>query len=236
MTRLLIVDNSIHADFYDPVLHWTRAMDAPFATCRPPAGRYPDDPGAFTHVLVTGSEDSITQDDEWILRTCDLVRDAAARGLPVLGSCFGHQLVVRALSGKGFVRTSPTPEFGWVEVTRSREGDADPVASRLPSPFFAFAAHFDEVWPLPQDWATLATSSRCDHAIVKWRGGPVWGVQHHPEIAIDEGRHLLDGEMRVMPDRCSTILAAFQREPRDSMVTRALMEAFLDLGPRTSDL
>ena len=227
MTRLLIVDNSIHADLYDPVTHWTRSTDAASVVCRPPRGEGAASLDGVTHVLVTGSEASINGDDPWILATCALVRDVAARGLPVLGSCFGHQLVVRALSGREFVRASPTPEFGWVEVTRTAAGDADPIASALPSPFFAFSAHFDEVWPLPPGWDTLARSSRCEHAMVKWRGGPVWGVQHHPEISVDEGRHLIDGEMRVMPDKCETILAAYQRTPRDSRVTAALLAAFL---------
>lgn len=228
--RLLVIDNGIWDDIYSPTGHWTAVAGCAFDSCRPPVGRYPDAAtlDRATHAIVTGSEASITQDDEWILRVCDLVRDLASRGTPILGSCFGHQLVVRALSGKQYVRASPTPEFGWVEVVREPAGDTDPIASALPSVFHCFSAHFDEVSPLPPGWVRLARSARCENAIVRYALAPVWGIQHHPEIDREAARVLLDGELaRLPPDACERILASLQPLPRDSGVLPALIEAFL---------
>ncbi|MBM4397578.1 MAG: type 1 glutamine amidotransferase [Deltaproteobacteria bacterium] len=230
MKRLLVIDNGIWEDIYRPTEHWTSVAGCDHEAVRPPLGGFPDDAaiGRATHVVVTGSEASINGDDEWILRVCDLVRDLAARRVPILGSCFGHQLVVRALSGKEFVRASPTPEFGWVEVERCPEADADPLLAALPSPFHCFSAHFDEVSPLPDGWIRLARSGRCENAAVRRREGPVWGVQHHPEIDFENARVLMEGEMaRMPPEACERMLAAMQPEPRDSGVLAALVAAFL---------
>jgi putative transcriptional regulator len=55
----------------------------------------------YSHAILTGSEASILADTEWIVRTCDLTRALDARGVKLLGSCFGHQMLGRALSGPG---------------------------------------------------------------------------------------------------------------------------------------
>jgi GMP synthase (glutamine-hydrolysing) len=229
--RLLILDNSVDPDLYGPVHQWARhlppgtAVDA-FRTVE---GALPAEVAGYTHCIVTGSEASINGDAAWIEGAGEVLRDAVGEGIPVLTSCFGHQLAVRALSGRRHVRASPTPEFGWVEVAWDRAAQAgDPVASALPSPALCYSAHFDEVFDLPPDWATLASTPRCPHAVIRWRRGPVWGFQHHPEIEPPEGRALYDAFVQRVDDRRRAVMeAAFCPEVRDSMLTPALVRAFL---------
>lgn len=232
--RLLVLDNSLDPDLYGPVHQWTRHLPAgaAFEAFRTVDGALPAAVEGYTHCIVTGSEASINGDDGWIVDACDVVRRVAGEGLPILASCFGHQMAVRALSGKRYVRASPTPEFGWVEVAWDAAArDGDPVARALPSPAFVYSAHFDEVFDLPDDWQTLAATPRCPHAVIRWRRGPLWGFQHHPEIEPAEGRALYDGFLPRLDERRRALMeSALLPEVRDSMLTPALVRAFLDTG------
>ena len=230
--RLLILDHSLEPELYGPVHHWARHVPAgtDVDAFRTVDGELPGDVRAYTHAIVTGSEASINGDDRWIVDACECVRTLADAGVPMLASCFGHQMVVRALSGKGHVRATATPEFGWVELAwDAAERAKDPIAAALPSPAFVYASHFDEVCDLPAEWITLATTPRCAHAAIKWARGPVWGFQHHPEIEPLEGQALYDGFLaRVDDGRRALMRSAFFPEVRDSLLTPALVRAFLE--------
>jgi GMP synthase (glutamine-hydrolysing) len=227
LKRILILDNSIDQSIYTPVLHWQRDTEEAVLAVRPPLGQFPEDLRSFSHVIVAGSEDSILEDYDWILRQCALVRELALARVPILASCFGHQLVVRALSGKAFVRRSLTPEFGWVEVEKTVAGQSDPLLAEVPDPFYVYSSHFDEVFDLPGDWATLATSSRCAHAVIRHAKLPIWGFQHHPEINPLEGQLLANAIWDRLPDRQQVIAAGRCPEVRDSRITRTLLRSFL---------
>ena len=153
--RLLIVDLSVNPAIYRPVDHWRRHVEAlgvPVDVCRPPDGDVPADLALYSHAILTGSEASILADTEWIVRACELTRALDARKVRLLGSCFGHQMLARALSGLAFVRRTPTPEFGWVEVRKTGSGARDPLTAALPDRCHVYTSHFDEVWPLPPGW------------------------------------------------------------------------------------
>jgi GMP synthase (glutamine-hydrolysing) len=229
MPNVLILDNSVDPGLYRPVEHWGRTLGCDLHSVRYPAGERPASLDPFTHVIVTGSEASITADDPWIEAGCRTIRELARRGVPILASCFGHQQIVRALSGREFVRRSPTPEFGWVRLVPGPAAADDPLASALPCPTWVYAAHFDEVHPLPDGWDVLAASDRCPHAVIRLRGAPVWGFQHHPEIEAREGQRLFDEFVKRLPDRRETMLDGFRDVPRDSCVTPGVVARFLAL-------
>jgi GMP synthase-like glutamine amidotransferase len=235
VARLLIVDLSVNPAIYRPVEHWRPHVEAcgvAFDVCRPPANQWPRAGlDGYSHALLTGSEASINQDTAWILGTCKLTRALAERGVALLGSCFGHQLLARALSGKAFVRRSPTPEFGWVEVVKAAALEPDPLAEALPERSWMYCAHFDEACDLTDDWVTLATSAHCAHAVMRWAKGRAWGLQPHPEIGVDEGKALYAALLSTMPDRKEVLTAAFHPEPRDSLLTGAIVKAFLAPPP-----
>jgi len=225
--RVLILDNSIDPALYRPVPHWTRCFEGGFEVFRPPDGGFPHRPTDFSHAIITGSETSIILDDDWIEEECELVRRLAEAAVPLLASCFGHQLVVRALSGRAHVRRSSRPEVGWLEVRVTEEGREDPVLGVLPPRFHAFSSHFDEVTPDPPGWVVLARSDHCPSAALRWAHGPVWGIQHHPEMGPEEGARLLTALPELLPERAAWIRSHTAWEVVDSGVCPALVEAFL---------
>ena len=84
--------------------------------------QFPADIDNYDAILVTGSPCSVHDEHDWIMRLADLIRDATARGIRVIGSCFGHQLVARAYGGE-----VGHNEHGWlignfdVHISRSCE-------------------------------------------------------------------------------------------------------------------
>jgi len=226
--RVLIIDNSLDPSVYRPVTHWVRHFDSEFEAVAPPAGVFPADLEEFSHVIITGSEASVLDDDPWIVHECELIVALSKMQIPILASCFAHQLVVRALSGKKFVRRAPRPEFGWLEVLQeSSASDEDPLFKALPQSFHLFSSHFDEVHPLSKAWQRLAFSMDCANAAIKWRKGPVWGIQHHPEINFEDADTLLRMIPEIVPERARQFQRGLRRQKRDSEVTGDLVKAFL---------
>ena len=70
-----------------------------FDTWRVSEGRWPSDPAAYAGFVVTGSPASVNDDSPWIRRLEALVRQLHARRTPMVGLCFGHQVIAKALGG-----------------------------------------------------------------------------------------------------------------------------------------
>ena len=228
--RLLLVDLSVNPAVYRPVDHWKPHVDAagvPMDVCRPLDGHLGVDLARYSHAILTGSEASILADGEWIVRGCELTRALHERGVRLLGSCFGHQMLARALSGPGAVRRTPTPEFGWIALRKRPGVVRDPVVDALPERCHVYASHFDEVFPLPPGWECVADTEDCACAVVRVKGGRAWGIQPHPEIGIEEGLALQASYLETMPGSRAVLTAGWHGEPRDDNVAGAIVRGFL---------
>ena len=140
----------------------------------------PDDPVShkpfpdateFDALVVTGSPWSLADPDpigSWIYREVDMVRAAHDAGTPILGMCFGGQVLSRALDGS--VTRVERPEFGWCQIEPT---NGSPL---LPGPWFQW--HFD-VFTVPEGAVELA---RNDFGPQAFRIGHSLGTQFHPEI------------------------------------------------------
>lgn len=226
--RVLILDVSGFPAYYDPVAHWRRLLGAASseAVHLPSADGVPDLRG-FTHVILTGSEASIVKEAPWYDLTADVLRDVVAARLPLLGSCFGHQMLAWALSGAESTAASATPEIGWIPVEASAP---DALLEGFPDPFHVFASHFDEVRDPPPPWRVLAKSETCAVQVMRFGDAPVWGIQPHPEMTVADARLLLQGILIEAPDREALVRAAMAQSPRDDGVARRLVQNFLATG------
>jgi GMP synthase-like glutamine amidotransferase len=225
--RLLVLDNAIDHEMYRPVEHWTCLAGFVPDSVYVPSGAELPPPGAHTHVIVSGSESSIVERAAWVEAELRWVQQAAARGVRILGSCWGHQLIAAALGGPRCVRRSPTPELGWQHIdVLPRKGDEP--ADLLPCSFDSFVSHFDEVVPgCHAELRVLASSPGCAVHALRWGDLPVWGVQAHPEIDPQTGRGFLELALRRWPEHAPLFRAALDRPVRDSRIGRALVERFL---------
>ncbi|MGI8676682.1 MAG: type 1 glutamine amidotransferase [Nocardioidaceae bacterium] len=171
-------------------------------------------------VVCLGSEWSVhTPVDASALRAeCALVRSASAAQIPVLGICYGAQVVAAAFGGA--VTRAATPEIGWIEVTSL---DADLVPT---GPWLAF--HLDVVHLPPQ--ARLVADNDCGAQAFVLPG--VLAVQFHPEArpaVLDDWAERFPGLLsEVGVDRRELLAQGWARESESRRSAHALVDGFLD--------
>jgi len=194
--RLALLDASHGTEHTRP--NFRREFDAALAEFDVTAGELPPD-FAFDGVVVTGSRSSVYWDEPWIDGLVDWLADAADRGLPILGVCYGHQALAEALGGR--VEAMDDIELGYRTIERLDDGD--PLLADLDAPFTAFETHSDRVVELPPDATLLAEN---DRGVQAFRRGDCWGVQFHPEYdrasaeRVTKGKDLPEERIRSVLD------------------------------------
>jgi GMP synthase-like glutamine amidotransferase len=222
--RVAIVDNSIDPSVYTPVAHWAKYVNTPWAAFRAPEGKLPD-PAEFSHFILTGSEASILEPEPWVENETAFVRAAFEAGKSILGSCYGHQLLARALAGPAHVGRCREPEVGWIPVQiRAAASFLVPAEETAQ----AFSLHFDEVRDLPKDrFEILASTEICPIQGFAVRGRNVRGFQIHPEIDVPEARALLAKTVETRGRGWELCARALSRTPFDSGLIFKIVNLFI---------
>ena len=140
----------------------------------------------YQGVIITGSAASVLHPPVWLPALFGLVQQTAAAEVPLLGVCFGHQVVAAALGGQ--VRLAKQPEVGWVEL---RKVDDDALLRDVGDPFRCFVSHEDEVYQLPSMLRRTVSSKDCLIHGFCGREKPIWGLQFHPEMSLEEATSLV---------------------------------------------
>jgi len=141
--------------------------------------------------LITGSRHGVYEDLEWITQLKEFVRACVAAHVPVVGICFGHQLIAEAMGGK--VELS---ERGWgLGVHEYTTHDLPDWMASLNGSFKAFAVHKDQVVTPPPGARVIAGSEFCPYAAMVY-GDPdhptAISVQSHPEMTAEFVQGLID--------------------------------------------
>jgi len=176
------------------------------------------DPTRYDLIVSLGSEFAAFDDTKpFVPREASLLRRAVGAEVPVLGLCFGGQMLARVLGGE--VYRSSDSEIGWLPV-KSTDPEMVPEG-----PWFQW--HFD-TFALPPGATLMAETDVGPQAFVMGRS---LGLQFHPEVTTDimtdwvrEYRHELDAD-GVDPD---ALLEETKRRAVDSKrMSLRLMEWFL---------
>ena len=140
---------------------------------------YPD-LASCAGVVVLGSHAMVTDDCAWMHDLQRWLHAVCMAGIPVLGICFGHQILAQTLGGQ----VGPHPrglELGSVPVSIQADVSLDPLWQSMPPSFTAHVVHYQTVRQLPPQSVILAGNSHEPHQAFRWRHN-VWGVQFHPEF------------------------------------------------------
>jgi GMP synthase (glutamine-hydrolysing) len=147
------------------------------------AGENLPSPKEVAGALITGSAAMVTERAPWSENTAGWIRNAMDVDLPLLGVCYGHQLISHALGG----RVDYLPggrEIGTVAIELLPDAAQDPLTTHVQPVFRAHATHEQSVLELPKEATVLARSERDSHHLVRY-GRNAISVQFHPEFNAD---------------------------------------------------
>ena len=194
------------------------------ASVRVYAGEPLPDPSDVGAAIITGAIDMVTDNHPWIADTAEWVVRAVGVGTPVLGVCFGHQLMAHAFGGR--VGQNPNgAAFGSVPVMRA-QGAPDPLFDALPDTMEMMAFHYQSVLDLPEGAVPLATSINEPYYAVRYADS-AWGVQFHPEFddAIMEGSiDVYAGDMEAAGFDVDALRAQDRSDPSGYRLLRRFVE------------
>lgn len=161
-----------------------------FAVCD---GEFPASLQDCSAYLASGSRFSVYEDHHWILELKSLLKEIAAKELPYLGVCFGHQMLAEALGGE--VKKA---DSGWCVGTHSFEMK-DQTAWMVPyqASLNLLMMCQDQVQVLPPDSTVLASASTCPVGMFQV-GDRMLGVQAHPEFSKAYDRILMEDRVERM--------------------------------------
>jgi GMP synthase (glutamine-hydrolysing) len=207
--KILIIDNNIDLHSWGAKNLGRYAAQVPGSTVitrRGPSDDLPRTIRGFDRIVISGSRTSCLDHFPWVEKLEAQVKEAIDAGIPLLGVCYGHQVIARAVGGQEIVRKAAKSEFGWTKIEQT---NTSPLLAGLPKIFYSFSSHFEEVSRLAPGFRHLAKSPDCDIQAVQLEGKPVYGIQFHPEKNLNEAQEILDE--RVKKGGASTLLS-----PHDS--------------------
>jgi len=176
-------------------------------------GVFPAGPEAADGWLITGSRFGVYEDHAWIPPLEDMVRAIHAKALPLVGICFGHQIIAQALGG-----TVEKYPGGWAVGRVEYEQDGQTLSLN--------AWHQDQVTTLPEGARVLAGNDFCANGILAY-GDTIWTLQPHPEFSTAFVADLIEKRGRgVVPDEILDTASNALDGPLNTAEIAAFMAAF----------
>jgi len=151
--------------------------------------------------LITGSRFGVFEYHEWIPPLEAFIRQAYSASIPIVGICFGHQIIAQALGGK-------VEKFsgGW------SIGAVDYKVRDQARPLTALAFHQDQVTEIPREAQVLASTDFCKHAMLSYDDHALT-IQPHPEFTREFLADLLEVRKSVLPpDISAAALESLDKE------------------------
>ena len=130
-------------------------------------------------IVLSGGPSSVLESD-----SPDVDPGLFELGLPILGICYGLQLLVQRLGGR--VESADDREYGRAHLKIERE-DRLLAGLALESEHVVWMSHGDRVLSLPEGFEVVASSGHSPFAAVRSCDAPIWGLQFHPEVVHTEG-------------------------------------------------
>ena len=183
-----------YPDMFEALLRQVNpALD--FLTWDVESGELPDDIAAVDGYIITGSKSSVYDDKPWIRALEDFVRHAHLAKCKMVGICFGHQLVARALGG--LVDKSAN---GWgCGVQVYAVSDPQLLADGEGGDLQLLASHQDQVMLAPEGARVIARNDHCDIAGFRI-GEHILTFQGHPEFIPEYSREIMTFRREMIGD------------------------------------
>ena len=187
-------------------------------------GELPGDVNTDELYLIPGSLDSAYDDKPWIVALVHWVQSAYKRGARLMGVCFGHQVIARALGGE----VRPYEGGFGTGVRASRVIDEEMRHYFPDGEMRLLYSHHDQVMTLPPDAVRCATSDFCMNESFRI-GHQVITFQGHPEFTVAYSRHLLTccSDDVDEPVRLAALQSLDRMEPQGLEAARFALDLLL---------
>lgn len=138
-----------------------------------PAQTYAKRLEGYKGIILSGGPQSVYDPDA---PKCD--RRIFNLGIPILGICYGHQLMTKSLGGK--VKGGKMKEYGLSELMlKNKTGVLEDIDENYLN---AWMSHVDEVTQLPPGFEVLGSTNDCEYAAIADLERQFYGLQFHPEV------------------------------------------------------
>lgn len=207
-----------NGDFEDWIVDSDTAKKCPVMIWDPRTGSAGPPAESITGAIITGSHAMVTDRQLWMEKTAAWIRQLVEAQTPLLGICFGHQLLAHALGG--VVGDHPNgPETGTVTIRLEPTAADDPLFKKSPLEFFGQASHQQTVLSLPQNAILLARNDFEKHHAFRI-GRCAWGIQFHPEFTPDVMRSYIRHQDSVSAHAVNDWLEAVRATPEAHALLR----------------
>ena len=196
----------------------------------PASGDVLPEPSTLAGAILTGSTSMVTDREAWSEYTAGWILQAMDQHVPLLGICYGHQLMAHALGG--VVDYHPAGrEIGQLPIQLHEGAKNDPLLSDLPLSFMANLTHEQSVLQPPTQAAVLASSEHDAHQILRYSPHAL-SLQFHPEFSTEVMSYFLSRREALfstegydIPAMCAALAA--------TPVARKILHDFVDLCATT---
>ncbi|HVU75489.1 MAG TPA: gamma-glutamyl-gamma-aminobutyrate hydrolase family protein [Candidatus Paceibacterota bacterium] len=134
-------------------------------------------------------------------RVAPLIEHVFNTEIPLLGICYGHQIIAELREGN-VTNDHSQKKVGTFEVSLTEAGTHDPLFSLLPADFYAQYGHKDSATTLPKGAELLATGSACKFAALRY-GSRIYTTQFHPELRAEDVAWKLENSPGYLPEGVS---------------------------------
>ena len=183
----------------------------------------PVDPRAHAGIAMMGGPMSVNDDEPWVAPVCNLLRDAVAHRVPVLGHCLGGQLLAKALGAP--VTRAPVAEIGWIDVEITDDGAKTSWFGGR-NRFTTFQWHYDAFALPPRATRVLTNGFNANQAYVV--DDRHIGFQCHIEMTSDLVASWLADGAEQLPSTSSDTMQTADDIRRDLPARIAALHAVAD--------
>ena len=183
-------------------------------------GVFPSSLEPYDVFIITGSKHGVYEDHDWLAPLESMIRDIFAANKKLIGICFGHQIIAKALGG---------------EVAKSDRGfgvgvmDYQITDGRgVKNPIALYAWHQDQILTPPPNAETIASSDFCKYAGLRY-GDCALTFQPHPEFTSDYVRLLAEARRGAVINevQADAAIASLQRDV-DAELVQAMIFDFVN--------
>lgn len=188
MRKILFV-NCAGNPLYDAKGHILPFLQDPYEIINAEFEPLPNSIDNYSHIILSGSV-APSYESKWQFGLYKFVNKILEENIPILGICYGHQIIIRELFGYDRLAKKTQEDVGWEKVTVCEN---DTLLGEKGALWVPFTYHGYEISSVPNEQVRIiASSANCKVAAYKITNKPVWGFQPHFEISGEQATILMD--------------------------------------------